>query len=92
MAKMSTVIIVKGTNPVNSVCLTADTVTEWLEQYDGTTVVADPEDDFGTEFVTLTGCVAIDVTGVEPQPGVGNGWTYVNGEWVAPVVPDLPKA
>jgi hypothetical protein len=86
MAKMATVIIVKGTEPVNSVCLDRATASEWLAQYDGTTVVSDPQDDFGTEFITLTGCIAIDVTGLDPMPGVGNGWTYVNNEWVAPKI------
>jgi len=27
---------------------------------------------------------AVEVTGLDPQPGVGTGWTY-DGEWVAPV-------
>jgi hypothetical protein len=84
MAKMSTVIIVKGTEPVNSVCLDQATVSDWLAIYDGTTVVLDPEDDFGTEFITLTGCIAVDVTGLNPEPGVGSGWSYVKGAWVAP--------
>jgi hypothetical protein len=39
-------------------------------------------------FITLTGCLAVDVTGLDPQPGLGTGWTYVNGAWVAPVVPE----
>jgi len=26
----------------------------------------------------------IEVTGLDPQPGVGNGWTYVDGVFVAP--------
>ena len=91
MAKMSTVIIIKGTEPVNAVCLTQDTVTDWLAQYDGTTVVADPEDDFGTDFVTLTGCVAVDVTGLDPMPGVSSSWSYVDGVWVASVVPDFAE-
>ena len=30
---------------------------------------------------------AVDVTGLNPMPGVGNGWTYVSGSWVAPVPP-----
>jgi hypothetical protein len=85
MAKMSTVMIVKDTEPVNSVCLTADSLTGWLAEYDGTTVVSDAEDDFGTEYITLTGCIAVDVTGLDPMPGIGNGWSYVKGAWVAPV-------
>ena len=89
MAKMSTVIIVKGTEPVNAVCLDQATASDWIANYNGETIVADPEDDFGTEFITLTGCIAVDVTGLDAQPGVGNGWTYVAGEWVAPEVPEL---
>ena len=27
---------------------------------------------------------AVEVTGLDPQPGVATGWTY-DGEWVAPV-------
>jgi hypothetical protein len=30
---------------------------------------------------------AAEVTGLDPMPGVGTGWTYVNGVWVAPVPP-----
>ena len=86
MAKLISVVIVRGTEPVNSVALSDETSAEWLAAYDGTTVVADPEDDFGTAFQTLTGCVAVDVTGLDPMPGVANGWSYVKGKWVAPVV------
>lgn len=88
MAKMSTVMIVKGIEPVNSVCLTSDNVASWLASYDGTCVILDPDDDFGTDFITLTGCIAVDVTGMDPMPGVGNDWTYVDGVWVAPVIPE----
>jgi hypothetical protein len=89
MAKMAIAIIVKGTEPVNAVCLDQANASDWIANYDGTTVVADPEDDFGTEFITLIGCVAVDVTGLDPQPGVGTGWSYVKVAWVAPVVPEL---
>jgi hypothetical protein len=88
MAKLITAIIVKGTEPVNTVALSDDAAAEWFAQYDGTCIVADTEDDFGREFITLTGCVAVDVTGLDPMPGVGNGWSYVKGKWVAPVVPE----
>ena len=30
---------------------------------------------------------AVEVTGLEPMPGVGTGWTY-DGVWVAPVPPE----
>ena len=86
MAKMATAIILKDTEPVNAVCLDQANVSDWIENYNGETVVLDPEDDFGTEFITLTGCVAVDVTGMDPQPGLGTGWLYVDGEWGAPIV------
>lgn len=88
MAKIASVVIVKGSEPVNAVCLDQATASEWLANYDGTTVVPDPDDDFDTDFITLTGCVAVDVTGLDPMPGVGNGWSYVKGKWVAPIVPE----
>jgi hypothetical protein len=92
MAKMATIIIVKDTEPVNTICLDQSNVSNWMENYDGTCVVLDPEDDFGVDFVTLTGCVAVDVTGVDPMPGVGNGWLFVDGGWVAPVVASVAKS
>jgi hypothetical protein len=88
MAKIVSVIIVKDSEPINAVCLSDANASDWLANYDGTTIVPDPDDDFGTEFVTVTGCVAVDVTGLDPMPGVGNGWSYVKGKWVAPVVPE----
>ena len=30
---------------------------------------------------------AVEVTALDPQPGVGTGWTYVKGAWVAPTPP-----
>jgi len=30
----------------------------------------------------------IEVTGLSPMPGVGNGWTYVDGVFVPPPVPE----
>ena len=86
MSKMSSVILVKNTQPVNALCFRSEDVTEWIATYDGTCVVPDPEDDFRKNFITLTGCIAVDVTGLDPQPGLGIGWTYVAGEWVAPGV------
>jgi len=29
----------------------------------------------------------VEVTGMDPMPGVDNGWTYVDGAFVAPPVP-----
>ena len=34
----------------------------------------------------------VEVTGLSPMPGVGNGWKYVAGEWVSPVTPQSEKA
>ena len=30
---------------------------------------------------------AVEVTGLDPQPSLDSGWTYVNGKWVAPKPP-----
>jgi hypothetical protein len=30
---------------------------------------------------------AVEVTGLDPMPGVSTGWTYVNKKWVAPIAP-----
>ena len=92
MAKLITAIIVKDTEPVNVIALSSDNAQAWFADYDGTCVVPDPEDDFGTEFTTLTGCIAVDVTDLDPMPGVGCGWSYVKGKWVAPVVPEPVEA
>lgn len=83
---MRTALIVHGLDPVNAVVLPPDdaSAAAYLSAFDGTCVVPDPEDDYGTAFVRLTGCVMVEVTGMDPMPGVGNGWTFVNGEWVAP--------
>jgi len=89
MAKMILAMIVKGTEPVGCYVLSDENSADWFANYNGECVVSDPEDDFQTEFITLTGCIAVDVTGLDPMPGIGNGWTYVKGKWVAPVVPEL---
>ena len=31
---------------------------------------------------------AVEVTDLDPMPGVGNGWVF-DGEWVAPPVPEI---
>jgi len=92
MAKLITAVIVNGSEPVNMVALSDANAEEWFASYDGVCVVPDPEDDFGTEVKKLTGCVAVNVTGMDPMPGVGNGWSYVKGAWVAPVVPEPAEA
>jgi hypothetical protein len=34
---------------------------------------------------------AVEITGMDPHPGIGTGWTYVDGEFVAPPEPELPE-
>lgn len=31
---------------------------------------------------------AVEITGMNPMPGMGNGWAYVDGVFVEPVYPD----
>jgi hypothetical protein len=92
MSKMSILILVKDTEPRNTLCFKSEDVSDWLAGYDGTCVVLDSDDDFKENFITLTGCTAVDVTNLDPMPGVGTGWTYVNGAWVAPVVSEPVEA
>lgn len=78
-------IIVHGTEPVSSIVLPADAEGDvYVAEYDGTIVVPDIEDEYGEEYLTLTGCLLVEVTGMEPMPGVGNGWTYVDGVLISP--------
>jgi hypothetical protein len=92
MPKMRVAVIVHNGVPVNTVVLSPDPVAAaaYCAAFDGLCVIRDPDDEYGTEFVTLTGCVAVEVTDLAPQPGVGTGWTYVEGEWVAPAEPTVP--
>jgi hypothetical protein len=83
MPKMRTAIIVHDGVPVNVIVL-PPVGDDYLSDFDGVAVVPDPEDEYGTEFVTLTGCVAVEVTGMDPQPQLGCGWTYVDGQFVPP--------
>jgi len=53
-----------------------------------TVVIADG--DAGDAWLTLNPD-AVEITGVEPAPGVGTGWTYVDGAFVAPIVPPLTR-
>ena len=90
MPQMRSAIIVKDGHPVNAIVLPPDpaAAAAYCANFNGTCVIPDPSDEYGTDFVTLTGCVAVEVTGMAPMPGVGSGWTFVEGEWVAPVDPD----
>ena len=87
MAKrvMRRALIVHGTEPVSSIVLKPDAEGDaYVAEYDGTIVVPDAEDEYGEDFLTLTGCVLVEVTGMERMPGVGNGWTYVDGVFIPP--------
>jgi len=86
MPQLRTAIIIHGTQPVNTVVLPPEpeAATAYCADFNGECIVPDPDDGYGTEFITLTGCVAVEVTGLDPMPGVGTGWAYVDGEWVAP--------
>jgi hypothetical protein len=87
MPKMRVAAIVHGSDVVNSVVLPPGAAADaYLAAFDGVTVVADLSDEYGVEFVTLTGCLALEVTDLDPRPGIASGWTYVDGEWVAPPV------
>jgi hypothetical protein len=90
MPQLRTAIIVHGIEPMNTVVLDPDPVAAaaYCANFDGKCVVPDPTDEYGTEYVTLTGCVAVEITGINPMPSVGTGWTFVDGEWVAPAEPD----
>jgi hypothetical protein len=90
MPKMRTAMIVHAGVPVNAVVLPPDpaAAAAYCANFHGVCVVPDPEDEYGTESLTLTGCVALEVTGMDPKPGLGSGWTYVDGEWVAPPAPE----
>jgi hypothetical protein len=85
MAKRVTFLIIKDEVPVNGYVLSDENSEEWIANYDGKTVVVNPEDEFRSEFITLTDCIAVNVTGLDPMPGIGNGWKYVDGEWIPPV-------
>jgi hypothetical protein len=90
MPQLRTAIIVHGTEPVNIVVLPPDPAgaAAYCSTFDGVCVVPDPSDEYGVDFLTLTGCVAVEVTGLDPMPSVGTGWTLVGSEWIAPVQPD----
>ena len=88
MPQMRTAMIVHDGVPVNAVVLPADpaAAAAYCAGFDGVCVVPDPEDEYGTEWLTLTGCVAVEVTDEDPKPGLGAGWTYAGGGWTPPAV------
>jgi hypothetical protein len=85
-------VIVHGSTLVSVIVLPPGAEGDaYLASYDGAIVVADTDDEYDETFVTLTGCVAVEVTGMDPKPGAGSGWSYVNGSFVAPpAYPDVP--
>jgi hypothetical protein len=86
MPKIRTAIIVYGETPVNTIVLseTPEEAANYCANFDGNAVILDLEDEYQTQFINLTGCIAVEVTGLDPMPGVDSGWLYVNGGWVAP--------
>jgi hypothetical protein len=46
-------------------------------------------DDAGPDVFSTT---CVEITGMDPQPALGLGWTYVDGEFVAPTEFELPEA
>ena len=93
MPKMRVALIVHGDEPVNAIVLPADAAAAaaYCAAFDGRTAIPDPDDEYGTAFLTLTGCVAVEVTDEDPRPGVGTGWKFVDGVWVAPPAPEVPE-
>jgi len=86
MPKLRSAVIVHNGQPVNTVVLPPDptAASDYCANYDGVCVIFDPSDEYGTETITLTGCIAVEVTELDPKPGVDSGWTYVDGAWVEP--------
>ena len=84
MPKLRTAIIVHGETPVNVIVLPPDPAeaAEYCENFDGICIVRDPEDEYGTELLHLTGCVAVEVTGMDPMPTVSPDWAYIDGQLV----------
>jgi hypothetical protein len=90
MPQMRTGIVVKNTEPMNHIVLPSNPTDAeaYIAAFDGKCTLPDPDDEMRVQFVTISGCFVVEVTGMDPMPGVGTGWTYVGGEWVAPAEPD----
>lgn len=41
-----------------------------------------------TQYAEM-GITCVEITGLAPKPGLGNGWHYIDGEWVAPQPPNV---
>ena len=87
--KMRKAAIIHGTDIVNVVVLPPEERGDaWLASYDGVCVILDPEDEYQELRLTLTDCIAVEITGMEPEPGAGGGWSYEDGVFVAPLLPE----
>ena len=52
-------------------------------------VLADgDEGDATIAHFAATGVVCVEITDLDPKPGLGIGWKLVDGEWVAPPSPE----
>lgn len=43
----------------------------------------------GADGDALLSATCVEITDLEPKPGLGNGWTFVDGVFVPPPVPPL---
>ena len=43
----------------------------------------------GADGDALLSATCVEITDLDPKPGLGNGWTYVDGAFVPPPVPPL---
>lgn len=84
MANRATIMIVHEGEPVNCIVTTEEYAEEWIAKYDGVHYALDPEDEFFQDLLKYTDCIAVNITGMDPMPGLGLGWRYVDGEWIAP--------
>lgn len=84
-------VIVHGTDLVSVIVIPPGKKgDETLANYNGKARVADVSDEYGETFLDLTGCVAVEITKMNPMPGVGIGWSYIDGTFVGPVIDDTP--
>lgn len=82
---MRQAVVVSGNEPVSIVVVAPGQDGDmFLSEYDGVVVIPDPDDGYGQDFLTLTGCSIVEITGLSPSPGVGNGWSYVDGVFIPP--------
>ena len=51
-------------------------------------VIVLPDGAAGDQMLSKT---CVEITGLDPKPGVGNGWTYKAGKFVPPSTPPTTK-